>query len=211
MDHLSWLSEAQMRRLAPLILTDTRGKPRVDDRRVISGIVHVLRSGCLWRHAPREYGPPKTLYNRHVRWAIKGVWRRVFETLATAGGPLAEVLLDAPYAKAHRSALGRERGERAQAIGRSRGGRTTKIHAAANQDGKPIAFHLSGGNTGDLRGGEALIEAVPEGARVIADRFRRAIEARGAVPNIPPRQTGGGRAAALSRLMLRKRERRCPP
>jgi transposase len=106
MSDLYWLSEAQMRRLAPLLPTDTRGKPRVDDRRVISGIVHVLRSGCPWRHAPREYGPPKTLYNRYVRWAIKGVWRRIFETLAAAGGPPAEVMLDATYAKAHRSASG---------------------------------------------------------------------------------------------------------
>ncbi|MCC7425669.1 MAG: IS5 family transposase [Alphaproteobacteria bacterium] len=179
--------------LAPLLPADTRGKPRVDDRRVISGIVQVLRSGCPWRHAPREYGPPKTLYNRYVRWAIKGVWRRLFEALATAGGPPAEVLLDATYAKAHRSASGGKGGKHAQAIGRSRGGRTTKIHAAANQGGKPIAFHLSGGNTADLRGGEALIDAVPEGALVIADRafdadrFRRSIEARGAVPNIPPK------------------------
>jgi hypothetical protein len=61
-------------------------------------------------------------------------------------------------------------GARAIAIGRTRGGRTSKIHAAANQAGKPIAFHLSGGNTADLRGGETPIEAVPEGALVIADR-----------------------------------------
>lgn len=106
-----------MRRVAPLLPMDTRGKPRVDDRRVISGIVHVLRSGCPWRHAPREYGPPKTLYNRYVRWAIKGVWRRIFETLATAGGPPAEVLLDATYAKAHRSASGGKGGS-----GRKRSG-----------------------------------------------------------------------------------------
>jgi transposase len=165
-----------MRRLAPLLPSDTRGKPQVDDRRVISAIVHVLRSGCPWRHAPREYGPPKTLYNRYVRWAIKGVWRCISETLAATGGPPAEVMLDATYAKAHRSASGGKGGERAQAIGRSRGGRAPKIHTAANQGGKPIAFHL----------------AVPEGALVIADRafdadrFRRAIEARSAVPNIPP-------------------------
>jgi transposase len=95
-----------MRRFAPLLPSDTRGKPRVDDRRVISGIVHVIRSGCPWRHAPREYGPPKTLYNRYVRWAIKGVWRRISETLAAAGGPPAEVMLNATYAKAHRSASG---------------------------------------------------------------------------------------------------------
>ena len=53
--------------------------PGVDDRRVISGIVHVLRSGGRWVDAPAAYGPHKTLYNRFVRWAAKGVWRAVFE------------------------------------------------------------------------------------------------------------------------------------
>ena len=75
---------------------------------MISGIVHVLQSGCRWRDAPRErYGPAKTLYNRHVRWGAKGVWRKVFETLAAAaGGPPAEVLIDRTHIKAHRSAAG---------------------------------------------------------------------------------------------------------
>jgi len=62
-----WLSEVQMQRLAPLLPKDTRSKLRQEDRHVTSGIVHVLRSGCPWRHAPRECGPPKTLCNRHVR------------------------------------------------------------------------------------------------------------------------------------------------
>ena len=114
-----------MRRLAPLLPSERRGKPRVGDRRVLSGIVHVLRSGCPWRHAPREYGPPKTLYNRYVRWAIKGVWRRLFETLAAAGGPPTEVLLDATYAKAHRSASG------------GKGGSTRKPSGARAAAGPP--------------------------------------------------------------------------
>jgi transposase len=117
MSDLYWLSEAQMRRLAPRWPSDPRGKPRVDDRRAISGIVHGLRSGCPWRHAPCEDGPPEALDNRHVRWAIKGVWRRIVETLAAAGGPPAEVLLDATYAKAHRSASGGKGGS-----GRTRSG-----------------------------------------------------------------------------------------
>ncbi len=71
-DHF-WLSDEQYRRLAPLLPSDTRGVPRVDDRRVISGIVHVLRSGCRWADAPPVYGPRSTLYNRFVRWAAKGV------------------------------------------------------------------------------------------------------------------------------------------
>lgn len=75
------LTEAQFERLAPLLPTDTRGKPRVDDRRVISGIIHVLKSGCRWKDAPEAYGPHKTLYNRIVRWAAKGAWVDVFHAL----------------------------------------------------------------------------------------------------------------------------------
>jgi len=101
-----WLSDGQWSRLQPLLPNKPRGVPRVDDRRVISGIVHVLQSGCRWKDAPSIYGPPKTLYNRNVRWAAKGVWRTVFEALAAAGGPPAEVLIDSTHVKAHRSAAG---------------------------------------------------------------------------------------------------------
>lgn len=101
-----WLTEAQFERLAPLLPTDTRGKPRVDDRRVISGIVHVLKSGGRWVDAPDVYGPRKTLYNRFVRWAAKGVWVDVFHALSSAGGPPAALMIDSSAVKAHRCASG---------------------------------------------------------------------------------------------------------
>ena len=101
-----WLSEVQFARLEPLLPTDTRGKPRVDDRRVISGIVHVLKSGGRWADAPPVYGPRKTLYNRFVRWAAKDVWTGIFHALASAGGPAAAVLIDSSAVKAHRCAAG---------------------------------------------------------------------------------------------------------
>ncbi len=104
-DHF-WLSEKQFARLEPHLPTDTRGKPRVDDRRVISGIVHVLKSGGRWIDAPPVYGPRKTLYNRFVRWAAKGVWTNIFQALAAASGPPAQVLIDSSAVKAHRSAAG---------------------------------------------------------------------------------------------------------
>ena len=103
---LFWLSDRQFSRLRPLLPTDTRGVPRVDDQRVISGIVHVLRSGCRWKDAPEAYGPRKTLYNRFVRWASKGVWERIFLALSEAGGPPAVLMIDATHVKAHRSAAG---------------------------------------------------------------------------------------------------------
>ena len=108
-DHF-WLTDAQFARIAPHLPTDTRGKPRVDDRRVISGIVQVLKSGGRWIDAPGVYGPRKTLYNRYVRWAAKGVWVDLFQALARAGGPPAHLLIDSSAVKAHRSASGAKGG-----------------------------------------------------------------------------------------------------
>jgi transposase len=107
---LYWLTDEQFARLEPHLPTDTRGKPRVDDRRVISGIIHVLLSGCRWKDAPSPYGPRKTLYNRFQRWAAKGIWADAFQALSSAGGPPAEVLIDSSAVKAHRCASGAKGG-----------------------------------------------------------------------------------------------------
>ena len=74
--NLFWLSDEQWARIEPHLPTDVRGVERVDDRRVISGIVHVLKSGCRWCDCPPEYGPHTTIYNRFVRWA-RGLWRAI--------------------------------------------------------------------------------------------------------------------------------------
>ena len=99
-----WLNDRQWQRIAPLLPPYVRGKRRVDDRRVISGIIQVILSGCRWSDAPLEYGPRKTLYNRFVRWALRGIWQAVFMELARIGGPPAEALLDSTHIKVHRSA-----------------------------------------------------------------------------------------------------------
>jgi transposase len=107
-----WLSETQFDRIRPHLPDKTRGVARVDDRRVISGIIHDLQSGCGWRDASGSYGPHKTLYNRFVRWAEKGVWDKLFHHLAAAGGPPAAVTIDATHIKAHRSSAGGKGGPR---------------------------------------------------------------------------------------------------
>jgi transposase len=114
-----WLSEEQFDRLRPMLPNKVRGVARVDDRRGISGIIHVVKSGGRWVDAPAIYGPRKTLYNRFVRWAAKGVWQDLFVTLAAAGGPPAEVLIDSTHMKAHRSAGG------------GKGGRSSRRSASA--------------------------------------------------------------------------------
>lgn len=128
MSDVFWLSEAQFSRLEPLLPTDTRGVARVDDRRVISGIVHVLKSGGRWVDAPAVYGPRKTLYNRFVRWADKGIWTDIFHALAAAGGPPAEVLIDSSAVKAHRCASGGKGGNAPRrSAGRGAGARARSM------------------------------------------------------------------------------------
>ncbi|WP_376967600.1 IS5-like element ISAzba5 family transposase (plasmid) [Azospirillum sp. A26] len=188
-----WLTVEQFGRLEPHLPRDTRGKPRVDDRRVISGIVHVLKSGGRWADAPPVYGPRKTLYNRFVRWAAKGVWEDIFHALAAAGGPPAQVMIDSTAVRAHRSASGGKGGKRAQAIGRSRGGRTTKIHALSDPRGRPLAFLLTGGQVADCTAADRLLDRMPATDLLHGDKgydsaaVRRKIEEAGAAPNIPPR------------------------
>ena len=116
MSEIFWLSEEQFSRLKPLLPTDTRGVARADDRRVISGIVHVLKTGGRWVDAPSGYGPRKTLYNRYVRWAAKGIWANIFHALAAAGGPPSEVLIDSSAVKAHRCASGGKKGKPARQL-----------------------------------------------------------------------------------------------
>jgi transposase len=148
----SWIfpaDESSVCTAAPHFAHDTRGKLRVDDCRVISGIIHSLASGCRSKGAPTVYGPRKALYNRFQRWTAKGVWADVFHALASAGGPPEEVLTDSSAVKAHRCAAGGKRGERSQAIGRSRGGRTTKVHALTDACCRPIALLLTGGQVAD--------------------------------------------------------------
>ena len=83
--NLFWLSDEQWKRIEPFLPTDVRGVERVDDRRVISGIVQVLKSGCRWSDCPAIYGPPPTIYNRFVRWARRGVWENLVRELAGNG------------------------------------------------------------------------------------------------------------------------------
>ena len=112
--NLFWLSDDQWDQIKPLLPTDVRGKARVDDRRVISGIVHVIKSGCRWCDCPPEYGPPMTIYNRFVRWAERGVWERLFRALAVRGRTTDVQMIDATYVKAHRSAAGAKRGNKSR-------------------------------------------------------------------------------------------------
>lgn len=103
MSNLFWLTDEQVERLRPFF-PKSHGKPRVDDRRVLSGIIFIIRNGLRWCDAPKEYGPPKTLYNRWKRWGDMGVFARMMEGLASKGTEQKTIMIDATYLKAHRTA-----------------------------------------------------------------------------------------------------------
>jgi transposase len=96
MSNLYWLSEEQMVRLRPFF-PKSHGVPRVDDRRVLSGIIFINRNGLRWCDAPKEYGPAKTLYNRWKRWGDMGVFARMMEGLASEATVPKTVMIDATY------------------------------------------------------------------------------------------------------------------
>ena len=103
MSDLFWLTDAQLERLKPFFPL-SHGVPRVDDRRVLSGIIFINRNGLRWRDAPAEYGPHKTLYNRWVRWSRLGVFARILTELAAEGRDTEVIMIDATHLKAHRTA-----------------------------------------------------------------------------------------------------------
>ena len=106
-----WLSDEQWALIKPYLPYRAAGRRREDDRRIISGIIHVPRSGCRWRDRPSEYGPYTTVYNRYHRWSQKGVWQYLFSepTAALAGTP-EESSVDSTPVKAHRCAGGAKGG-----------------------------------------------------------------------------------------------------
>ncbi len=95
--------------IQPLLPNKPRGKPRVDDRRVLNGIFYILRTGSPWRDLPERYGPYTTVYNRFNRWAKAGVWVQVFEALAEKS-PGSMQFIDSSIIRAHQHAAAQKGG-----------------------------------------------------------------------------------------------------
>jgi transposase len=112
MGHLFWLSDDAWAAIDPHLPKNQPGARRVDDRRVISGILHVLKTGCRWRDCPAEYGPHTTIYNRFNRWSRRRVWMNILEALVATGVLSQSTSVDSSYVKAHRSAHGGKGGRR---------------------------------------------------------------------------------------------------
>jgi transposase len=170
MGGLFWLTKAQMRLISPNF-PRSHGVVRVDDRRVVSGIVFVLKSGLRWRDAPAAYGPHKTLYNRFIRWSRMGVFNRIFAALAEAAGAPETAMIASTHLKAHRTASSLlKKGLFPRCIGRTKGGLNSKLHAVCNDQGRPLILVLTEGQTSDYKGAALVFDYLPNTRLLSATR-----------------------------------------
>jgi transposase len=143
---LFWLSDKQWARIEPHLPTGLTGPDRHDDRRILSGIVHMLQSGARWRDCPREYGPYTTIYNRFNRWAKRGRWCAIFEALAKPGKDAVVLSLDSTSIKAHRCASGGKGG--AKSGHRPVAGRSYDKNPCAERSALPTGRSASDARSG---------------------------------------------------------------
>lgn len=186
------LTDAEWHLICPNLPCKPRGVPRVDDRRVLNGIFWVLKSGAPWRDLPEHYGPYTTCYNRFVRWRCAGVWDRILTAISHRDD--AEIqMIDSTIVRAHQHASCTQNSV-SEGFGRSRGGLTTKIHAVVDANGLPLHVAITDGQQHDSLAACALLEGLPSGGMVLADKaydaaeIRTFVSSRGGWANIPPRR-----------------------
>ncbi|MGK9204234.1 IS5 family transposase [Sinorhizobium meliloti] len=196
--------------LSPLLPNKPRGVPRVDDRRVLNGILWRFRTGSPWAEIPERYGPPTTCYNRFVRWRKAGVWDRLLEAVSEAyDGDI--VMIDSTCVRVHQHAATGKKGDGDDGgMGRSRGGLTSKIHALVDAEGRPVNLRLTGGQIADCTEADALTDELGEGDILLADKgydsnaIRAKAAERKAWANIPPKTNRKG-SFVFSRWVYRQR------
>ena len=183
------LTDYEWRVIKPMLPNKPRGVPRVNDRRVLKGILWVLCSGAPWRDLPENFGPYNTCYNRFVRWRRAGVWDQLMNML-TAGHDAAVQMIDTSIVRVHQHCACIA-GNSKQLMGRSRGG---LIHAVVDTSGLPVRLALTTGEAHDNRLVLTVLSALKSGAMLLADRgfdadwIRAFVSEHGAWANIPPRR-----------------------
>ena len=202
------LSDDEWALLEPL-MPKSRKSARADDRKIMNAIFYVLRTGMPWRDLPERYGPYTTAYNRFNRWSRRGIWKRIFDTLAAeiARQPVSDRQHDRESPSRGQR---RKRGEQNQAIGISRGGRSTKIHAIVDSKGRPLNFTVTGGQVHDSQVVGDVLDTPRPPLAVTADKaydsekVRQQIKDEGALPVIPSRSNATKKAYCPKRFYRRR-------
>lgn len=190
------LSGDQWDRIAPHIIGDHRspGPSGHNNCLFVEAVLWIMRTGAPWRDLPESFGNWNSIFRRFSRWSEKGVWQRLFAAMSD-DPDLEYLILDSTVIRAHQHAAGAPKAAGDQAIGRSRGGLSTKIHVAVRGLGCAVRLILTAGQRGDAPQAAALLgddrpAVVLADTAYDADHFRDRIEAAGAtavIPNNPSR------------------------
>lgn len=167
------------------------GATAKDNRLFINAVMWIAKTGAPWRDLPERFGKSNSVFQRFNRWCKNGVFQRVMDHLQDPD--LGVLLLDSTVIRAHQHAAGAKGScADAEALGRSRGGFSTKIHVACDGLGQPVKIILTPGQDHDVTQGSALISG-SDADKIIADKgydsdaFVAEIESRDAEAVIPPR------------------------
>ena len=182
-----------------------RGRPGSDDRLFDEAILYIARTGTPWRDLPADFGPWQTVYKRFRRWEANGLWEKVWIQLQNAHLAVGEaVFIDSSYCRAHQHAAGAEKkngGPSAQALGRSRGGFSTKIHLGCLDETHAISIVLTPGQTHDAKGFIEVFDGLPSGHQLStgvmdkgydSDTIRQQLIEHEIQPVIPPKSNRTG-------------------
>jgi len=186
------LTDEQWMKLSHIMLETGRIYKKPEHRNTMEGILYRMRVGCPWRDLPETFGDWSAVFRRFNLWSKKGVMSQLFKSLSKEPDSEWE-FIDGSIVKAHQHSTGAASTE-SQAIGKSRGGNTTKIHMAVDSCGYPIHFEITGGEVNDSVMTEALLEKLPKADYIIADKgydseaIREQIKQTGAIPMIPRRK-----------------------
>lgn len=159
-------------------------------RQTVEGILYRLRVGCPWRDLPEEFGDWSSIYSRFNEWSSKEKIFNIFKRLVQEPD-LEWEFIDGSIVKAHQHSNGSDKDK--QAIGKSRGGNSTKIHLVVDSYGLPIDFEITGGQVNDIKVAPELVDRLPLGEVVIADKgydseaLRNRIAEKGSTSVIPRR------------------------
>jgi transposase len=169
------LTEAQWCRIADMLpgKPGDPGRTGSDNRLFVNGVLWVLRSGADWQYLPDRYGKWKTVHKRFTRWAKAGIWEKIFASFT--GDPDNQYLmLDSTIVRVHQQGATGKGGGQDQALGRSRGGLTTKIHTVTDAQGRPVRFILTAGQAADITSAPDLLAGLEAGG-VIAEAGAQAV------------------------------------
>ena len=202
------LSDDEWALLEPL-MPKSRKSARADDRKIMNAIFYVLRTGMPWRDLPERYGPYTTAYNRFNRWSRRGIWKRIFDTLASRSRD-SLYLIDSTIVKAHRAASGAKGGSKIRRLASVAAVAPRKIRAIVDSKGRPLNFAVTGGQVHDSQVVGDVLDTPKPPLAVTADKaydsekVRQQIKDDGALPIIPSRCNATKKAYCPKRFYRRR-------